>query len=1051
MALSMRIRSRELGKDSPSEKTIFRSYWITCLNDASLTRFVSFSCTNIKRNSFWINVHQEYDKWIGIEASKRIALFCSRTSRKYTIQQLIHIINEQSIGPQNYPEVDFSAATGELPEDPRTSLSTPAPPPYKRGVSNDGDEVGEPSRRGSEVQNSAMLPEERVNSNPNPDGRESSQPTTQITKDDEYGQNRQRNPIYDLHHSMAPDSHLHSSSVTKGDYALMLLVELAYEMDPTDDDFNQNLALMLHVAILGLDHPFRSLGEHCKRLLMNVIHCIHFRDNHLEKEKPQSAQELMMYLVSKRGKQMWCREMICPQHLSLTSSRYLQFLVQWLVDVVSEKECKKVATFWGDAAIKWMEKCSSSFLACRSIQIYRSLQGSFLSKYNKEVFGSLMNTLEDQSKCNLWPEIFIVMKTWTPHIPLSELDVWSKLIWNTMNICKCEPASRPHVYVHGLSLLASILQFLDLKKNNEIWDQVINDVDDYMIDGGKRSEFEGIQSFVVKGLLCDSTRRQSEEFLNGLTLMDDHPVICSKSARLHMTVVAQIPSICHYLQQNTNTVLIQEHLQSMCRTIAALFHQKEITEIASRFDKILTYDVDKLLSKILKPIAAWISEEAQADINVVKMLLDLLEHTDTSYKRHVLCVLHGILLWVDWDESELSEVESNFFDRITDLLATNLWREATMILEVVVKFNNNSSESASLLFSHDDNFKSPQKGILCLNPLMVQSPNEFFDGSPHKKQIGYHQTSRLECADQRGGFRPSAVSRDIPPFSPNNLKTKSVQHQRRQNIQLQRRYSADESQLNPSHREQIPDQPWTPKKTHKSGRNGKKMVSAALASWQLVVDETKNETNCSPLPPNKYYSQMREQKIVKDLLQNSSFCKSNADEDRSHFSARRSLDRLLTFSGLKKDKHEELATWDRTPISNRNNGKIVTRTFANVHFGDHCLSTQNTGSTGSRLELCDEITPIPPESRESSESTSQQFEKGFGEKARETMVESMSCVRPERPLKRRIGKLSTKTQNDENVNSINEVSPVETESIYMITDSVENRCEAACEKVEEEW
>ena len=76
-------------------------------------------------------------------------------------------------------------------------------------------------------------------------------------------------------------------------------------------------------------------------------------------------------------------------------------------------------------------------------------------------------------------------------------------------------------------------------------------------------------------------------------------------------------------------------------------------------------------------------------------------------------------------------------------------------------------------------------------------------------------------------------------------------------------------------------------KTQKSERNKQKMASAALASWQLVVDETKNETNCSPLPPNKHYSKIREQKIVADLLQNNSFHKDKSEEERSHFSARR--------------------------------------------------------------------------------------------------------------------------------------------------------------------
>ena len=64
---------------------------------------------------------------------------------------------------------------------------------------------------------------------------------------------RERNSICDPH-SKATDLHLHSSSVTKRDYALMLLVVLAYEMDPSDDDFSENIELMLYVAILGLDH-----------------------------------------------------------------------------------------------------------------------------------------------------------------------------------------------------------------------------------------------------------------------------------------------------------------------------------------------------------------------------------------------------------------------------------------------------------------------------------------------------------------------------------------------------------------------------------------------------------------------------------------------------------------------------------------------------------------------------------------------------------------------------------------------------------------------------
>merc|ERR1712157_721515 len=79
------------------------------------------------------------------------------------------------------------------------------------------------------------------------------------------------------------------------------------------------------------------------------------------------------------------------------------------------------------------------------------------------------------------------------------------------------------------------------------------------------------------------------------------------------------------------------------------------------------------------------------------------------------------------------------------------------------------------------------------------------------------------------------------------------------------------------------------------------MVSAALASWQLVVTEARNEEYCSPLPPKE-----KSQKFVTDLLHKSSIAfKSQKDEqkeDKPAFSARRSLDKLLSFSRLNSMK-----------------------------------------------------------------------------------------------------------------------------------------------------
>eukprot|EP01084_Bolivina_argentea_P282136 482892_1 len=576
-----------------------------------------------------------------------------------------------------------------------------------------------------------------------------------------------------------------------------------------------------------------------------------------------------------------------------------------------------------------------------------------------------MTILQDATKFSLWSEILILMKTWTTHIPTTESETWCTLIWNTINICRTEPSYRPHVYIHGLSLLASILQFLDLSgNNNNIWDLVINDITNNMIDinvdrGKKTNDFDGIQSLVFKGLLCETTRKHSEQFLSGLTLMDEHEMISTNLARVHMTVIAQLPGICYYLQQkNIFNLTIQKHMQNMSRCIATLFYQLDMKEVALPFDNVQHLDVDKFLSKTLKSIAEWISLTPSADINTVRLLLDLLEHTDNEYRRQVLCILHGILLWIDWEESALSEVDSNFFDRITDLLATNLWREATMILEVVVKFNNNSSESPSLLFSPDPNVApSPRKGLLSLDPHILEcNPSS-------QKQIDYHNPSsvptQLQCADHKGGFQPSKVSKDMAPFSPNNVRTKQLQEQKRKRLRSHKRRYSDSSPLGNANDMNIPCAPWTPQRS-KSATNAtdtSQIIPSALASWRLVIEETRNETYCSPLPPNITHQNQNktqhhhEHKVVAALLQKSAtHFKSQKDEtEKPSFSARRSLDKLLSFSGLhlKKEGSVNSSFCHYTPSGN----KRALRSF----FNDVNASNNNVRIAPSRSASVEEM------------------------------------------------------------------------------------------------
>lgn len=63
----------------------------------------------------------------------------------------------------------------------------------------------------------------------------------------------------------------------------MFLVDLVVEgIESTSDvDWSVHLPLLLHMAILGLDHTRPLVSEHCKQLLLNLLLVLADHGDHL--------------------------------------------------------------------------------------------------------------------------------------------------------------------------------------------------------------------------------------------------------------------------------------------------------------------------------------------------------------------------------------------------------------------------------------------------------------------------------------------------------------------------------------------------------------------------------------------------------------------------------------------------------------------------------------------------------------------------------------------------------------------------------------------------
>ena len=592
----------------------------------------------------------------------------------------------------------------------------------------------------------------------------------------------------------------------------MLLVELAYEMDAGDQDFHDNLALMLHFGILGMDHPFKSLGEHCKRLLMNLIHSIYFRDNDVPSHLYPDVQELMVFLVRKRGKLMWQREIINETQLEIASTAQLQILVQWLVRVLHNKHPDvDLAQKWSHSAIFWFKNCTSTFTASRALQIYRSLRMFHESKFDKDLFYIMIQYFKSPEKIDLWCDMLLLVKEWSGCIKRAAADeseeeqLWQDMFWICIEMCYQDPASYPHVFAHPLSLLSSILQYLPT--SSEMWDNLLHNIPENIAKLG----FDGVQNIALKGLLSVNTRAQCEEFLSSLMSMQIHPIIGGLSTCIHKCIISQLPSICVFLSVNNNTSIEDEqelrtindlnivnqehdqhHISSLASAISGYFYSIGMEKLSRLFricviDSSGCYDVDLFLSHLLPLLTKqWINPIKYADIHCIKVLLDLLDTISNKnnnhhlvYKKQVLSLLYGILRWIEWDKSSICmEMDSAFFDKVTDLLPTPLWHEATNILEVVVKFNNNSNKAPSELFVpqvpmalYDSDSCEPaiEEALDSQSALISPSKrkkNTRISLDPTSIAADGHNTDDIEIQK----FQPSLAAKDIPPpFSPRQL------------------------------------------------------------------------------------------------------------------------------------------------------------------------------------------------------------------------------------------------------------------------------------------
>ncbi|CAI5507771.1 unnamed protein product [Closterium sp. Naga37s-1] len=144
--------------------------------------------------------------------------------------------------------------------------------------------------------------------------------------------------------------------LTRADFALILLAEIAYE---NDEDFRGHLPLLFHVTFVLMDSSEVVVLEHAQQLLVNLLYTLAGRHLELYDARDQSEGEykqqvvsLIKYVQSKKGSLMWPNEDISLTHTCIPSATLLTSLMHSVVDAIFFQS--DLRTRWGEKALKWL-------------------------------------------------------------------------------------------------------------------------------------------------------------------------------------------------------------------------------------------------------------------------------------------------------------------------------------------------------------------------------------------------------------------------------------------------------------------------------------------------------------------------------------------------------------------------------------------------------------------------------------------------------------------------------------------------------------------------
>ncbi|KAI9139236.1 cell morphogenesis N-terminal-domain-containing protein [Paraphysoderma sedebokerense] len=409
--------------------------------------------------------------------------------------------------------------------------------------------------------------------------------------------------------------------ISKGHIATVLVSSLVEE---TGQDLHGHLPLLLHVALIQMDHPSFLISEAVKQLILSLVRTMSCCFEDVTVDNELSARALCDTLLAKEGQKLWSHDVAFPVQM--------EQLVVDLVELFGEHDTDFISE-WGELALKWAANSTILHIASRSLQIFRTLSPPVTESIVVDLLTVLSNVVFDPTPDvkNLFREIEATIRCTIDSISRKATSLLITIYWATV---ACLTVVQGEQFVAMAELMSAAHDMLDIQKE---------DSQRRLLEGFPSrwyGHFNGIQQLVLPALRSKSTDSCALRMINRYVPISSNDLVDRTNSRLLFSMMANMPMLVYELEDTEPSMQSRTAADELSKAAG----NQSYPNLSKLFD---SYAKQKFRSKeeFVKQFCSLVKEYffPEHAMRCLEFFIGLLSNDGVVYRRKTLRILKIML------------------------------------------------------------------------------------------------------------------------------------------------------------------------------------------------------------------------------------------------------------------------------------------------------------------------------------------------------------------------------------------------------------------------